>query len=232
MPLPATSRYPPRVLKGTVTRPLVAPCRVRAARRSTPAPSTPWPSTHTARAMPKASTLDVEAGRYPDSSSSGGGSVLALAVVALVGVAGTAGALYYVEAQLSALQVSFDKQRQQTDDAFAKHVTALQELHRAQTASKAVQPAAPKASADEEGEDKKKRRRKEAKEAKARARAKAKDEDEDEEKDESTGKGKKDEEGEDEQKDEVRPQHWAGVAVSPDPLLGGPFMVRALWPCP
>ena len=167
--------------------------------------------------MPKASTLDVEAGRYPDSSSSGGGSVLALAVVALVGVAGTAGALYYVEAQLSALQVSFDKQRQQTDDAFAKHVTALQELHRAQTASKAVQPAVPKASADEEGEDKKKRRRKEAKEAKTRARAKAKDEDEDEEKDE-TGKGKKDEEGEDEQKEEVRPQHWAGVAVSPVPL--------------
>ena len=44
---------------------------------------------------------------------------------------------------------------------------------------------------------------------------------EDEEKDESsaTGKGKKeDEEGEDEQKDEVRPRHWAGVAVSPDPL--------------
>ena len=187
-----------------------------------------------ARAMPKASTLDVEAGRYPDSSSSGGGSVLALAVLALVGVAGTAGALYYVEAQLSALQVSFDKQRQQTDDAFAKHVTALQELHRAQTASKPVQPAAPKASADEEGEDKKKRRRKEAKEAKARARAKAKDEDEDEEKDESsaTGKGKKDEEGEDEQKDEVRPRHWAGVAVSPDPLPGGPFMVRALWPYP
>ena len=184
--------------------------------------------------MPKASTLDVEAGRYPDSSSSGGGSVLALAVVALVGVAGTAGALYYVEAQLSALQVSFDKQRQQTDDAFAKHVTALQELHRAQTASKPAQPAAPKASADEEGEDKKKRRRKEAKEAKARARVKAKDEDEDEEKDESsaTGKGKKDEEGEDEQKDEVRPQHWAGVAVSPDPLLGGPFMVRALWRYP
>ena len=142
---------------------------------------------------------------------------MALAVVALVGVAGTAGALYYVEAQLSALQVSFDKQRQQTDDAFAKHVTALQELHRAQTASKAVQPAVPKASADEEGEDKKKRRRKEAKEAKTRARAKAKDEDEDEEKDE-TGKGKKDEEGEDEQKDEVRPRHWAGVAVSPDPL--------------
>ena len=62
-----------------------------------------------------------------------------LAVLVLVGVAGTAGALYYVEAQLSALQVSFDKQRQQTDDAFAKHVTALQELHRAQTASKAVQ---------------------------------------------------------------------------------------------
>ena len=191
--------------------------------------------------MPKASTLDVEAGRYPDSSSSGGGSVLALAVLALVGVAGTAGALYYVEAQLSALQVSFDKQRQQTDDAFAKHVTALQELHRAQedvrklaTAGKAAQPAAPKASADEEGEDKKKRRRKEAKEAKARARAKAKDEDEDEEKDESsaTGKGKKDEEGEDEQKDEVRPRHWAGVAVSPDPLPGGPFVVRALWPYP
>ena len=165
--------------------------------------------------MPKASTLDVEAGRYhPDSSSSGGGSVLALAVLAPVGVAGTAGALYYVEAQLGALQASFDKQRQQTDDAFAKHVTALQELHRAQedvrklaTAGKAAQPAAPKGSADEEGEDKKKRRRKEAKEAKARARAKAKDEDEDEEKDE-TGKGKKDEEGEDEQKDEVRPQHW------------------------
>ena len=165
---------------------------------------------------------------------------MALAVLALVGVAGTAGALYYVEAQLGALQASFDKQRQQTDDAFAKHVTALQELHRAQedvrklaTAGKAAQPAAPKASGDEEGEDKKKRRRKEAKEAKARARAKAKDEDEDEEKDESaTGKGKKDEEGEDEQKDEVRPQHWAGVAVSPDPLLGGPFMVRALWPYP
>ena len=150
---------------------------------------------------------------------------MALAVLALVGVAGTAGALYYVEAQLSTLQVSFDKQRQQTDDAFAKHVTALQELHRAQedlrklaTAGKAAQPAAPKASADEEGEDKKKRRRKEAKEAKARARAKAKDEDEDEEKDESTGKGKKDEEGEDEQKDEVGSRHWAGVAVSPDPL--------------
>ena len=163
---------------------------------------------------------------------------MALAVLALVGVAGTAGALYYVEAQLSALQVKFDTQRQQTDEAFAKHVTALQELHRAQedvrklaTAGKAVQPAAPKASADEEGEDKKKRRRKEAKEAKARARAKAKDEDEDEEKDE-TGKGKKDEEGEDEQKDEVRPQHWAGVAVSPDPLLGGPCMVRALWRYP
>lgn len=194
--------------------------------------------------MPKASTLDVEAGtgRYPDSSRSSGGSVAALAVLALVGVAGTAVAIYYVEAQLSALQVSFDKQRQQTDDAFVKHVTALQELHRAQedvrklaTAGKAAQPTAPKASADEEGEDRKKRRRKEAKEAKARARAKAKDEDEDEEKDESspTGKGKKkDEEGEDEQKDEVRPRHWAGVAVSPDPLLGGPFMVRALWPHP
>ena len=153
---------------------------------------------------------------------------MALAILALVGVAGTAGALYYVEAQLGALQVKFDTQRQQTDEAFAKHVTALQELHRAQedvrklaTAGKAAQPAAPKGtSADEEGEDKKKRRRKEAKEAKARARAKAKDEDEDEEKDESTatGKGKKDEEGEDEQKDEVRPRHWAGVAVSPVPL--------------
>ena len=153
---------------------------------------------------------------------------MALAVLALVGVAGTAGALYYVEAQLSSLQASFGQQRQQTDDAFAKHVTALQELNRAQedlrklaTARKAAQPAAPKASADEEGENKKKRRRKEAKEAKARAKAKAKDEDEDEEKDESsaTGKGKKeDEEGEDEQKDEVRPRHWAGVAVSPDPL--------------
>lgn len=191
--------------------------------------------------MPKARTLDVEAGRYQDSSSSGGGSVAALAVLALVGVAGTAGALYYVEAQLSALQVSFDRQRQQTDDAFAKHVTALQELHRAQedvrklatagkAAGKAAQPAAP--SADEEGEDRKKRRRKEAKEAKARA--KAKDEDEDEEKDESsaTGKGKKDEEGVDEQKDEVRPRHWAGVTVSPDSSIGGPFTVRALWPYP
>ena len=177
--------------------------------------------------------LDVEAGSYPPDASKGGGSFAALAVFALVGVAGTAGAVFYVQTQLSALQVSFDKQRQQTDDAFVKHVTALQELHRAQEdvrklagmAGKAAPT--PKANEDEEVEDRKTRRRKEAKEAKAKA--KAKDEEEDEEKDENAkGRGKKakDEEGEDDEKDEVGPRHWAGVAASPNPSPGGPFMVR------
>ena len=184
--------------------------------------------------MPKARAHDIEAGSYPpDSSRSGGGSFAALAVFALVGVAGTAGAVFYVQTQLSVLQVSFDKQRQQTDDAFVKHVTALQELHRAQEevrklagmAAKAAPK--PKATEDEEGEDRKKRRRKESKEAKAKAKAKEDGEDEDTE-DNAKGKGKKakDEEGEDDEKDEVC-RHWARVAVSPNPLPGGPFMVIA-----
>ena len=164
--------------------------------------------------MPKTRALDVEAGSHPPDASRGGGSFAALAVFALVGVAGTAGAVFFVQTQLSALQVSFDKQRQQTDDAFVKHVTALQELHRAQEdvrklagmAGKAAPT--PKANEDEEVEDRKKRRRKGAKEAKAKAKA-------------------KDEEGEDDEKDEVGPRHWAGVAASPNPSPGGRFMVRA-----
>ena len=115
--------------------------------------------------MPKTRALDVEAGSHPPDASRGGGSFAALAVFALVGVAGTAGAVFYVQTQLSALQVSFDKQRQQTDDAFVKHVTALQELHRAQEdvrklagmAGKAAPT--PKANEDEEVGDRKTRRR-------------------------------------------------------------------------
>ena len=165
--------------------------------------------------MPKTRALDaVQPGSYPPDSSRGGVSFAALAVFALVGVAGTAGAVFYVQTQLSALQVSFDKQRHQTDDAFVKHVTALQALDRAQEdvrklagmAGKAAPTSMGKAKAneDEEDEDRKKRRRKDAKEAKAKA--KAKDEEEDENKDENAkGKGKtaKDEEGEDDEKDEV-----------------------------
>ena len=186
--------------------------------------------------MPKAKALDAEAGSYPDSSRSGGGSFAALAVFALVGVAGTAGAVFYVQRQLSALQVSFDKQRLQTDDAFVKHVTALQELHRAQEEVRKLAGMAgkaaptPKANEDEDDEDRKKRRRKEAKEGKAKAKAKDEDGEDDENKDENAkGKGKKaDDEGEDDEKDAVRPQHWAGVvAVSPNPTPGGPFMVSA-----
>lgn len=177
---------------------------------------------HTLR-MPKTTrAVDVEAGSPPESPHhatsaprSGGWSFAALAVFALLGVGGTAGAVFYIHTQLSALQLSFDKQRQQTDDMFAQHVKALQELDRAQQEVRKLagmaSKVAPKAKEGEEGEDRRKRR-KGAKEAKT-AKAKAKEGEDEAKEVKAKGKGKKakDEEGEDEEKDEVG-QHWASIS--------------------
>ena len=90
--------------------------------------------------MPKAryapTASDVESPRGGEDEEHGEGetaprsrlgqSVLVVLIVMLAGFGGTAGALWYGETQLTALQASLERQRAKTEEVLAQHVSALQ----------------------------------------------------------------------------------------------------------
>ena len=132
-------------------------------------------------AMPKAryapAASDVESPRGGEDEEHGEGetaprsrlgqSVLVVLIVMLAGFGGTAGALWYGETQLTALQVSLERQRAKTEEVLAQHVSALQQLDRAQqevrrlvdskTKIVVTKPAKAKVADEDEAEEKPKR---------------------------------------------------------------------------